>query len=65
MLAPWQFQVAIKGDHEHPPQHHELALGEIDDAGGIMNDGKTDGNQRIRASGGQTREGKLKQLKKQ
>jgi hypothetical protein len=38
---------AIKRYYRHAAKHDKLALGEVDDLGGIVNDGKTQGDNRI------------------
>ena len=56
---------AVEGDHEHAAEHHEFALGEIDDSRGVVDEGKADGDQGVGAAGRQARKKKLKDLQGQ
>ena len=47
---------------EHSAQHDELALGEIDDAGGVVYDCEPYPDERVNRSGGKTRQHKLQYL---
>ena len=40
------------GGHEHPAQHEEFPLGEVHDAGGVVDDGKAERYQGIDAADG-------------
>ncbi|MFQ6079397.1 MAG: hypothetical protein ACE5NJ_09730, partial [Thermodesulfobacteriota bacterium] len=49
-------QEAKETDAEHPSEHNEGALGDIDNSGSIVDDVKTDTDKRIDASAAQSRE---------
>ena len=51
-----------KTNHGHRPQHDKLTLGEVDDAGGVVDDSEAQGNQGINAATGDTRDKKLWEL---
>ena len=51
-----------KIDPEHPPDHDQLPLGEIDDPGGVVDDGETDADQGIDGPGGEAGKEVLGQL---
>ncbi len=47
---------AVERHRRHPAQHHELALGEVDDAGGVVDDVEADADDRVDRPVGQPRD---------
>jgi hypothetical protein len=51
-----------QADHSHGPEHDKLALGEVDDAGSVVDDPETESDERIDAAAGHTGDEKLWEL---
>ena len=46
----------------HPAQHHEFALGEVDDVGGVVDQGEAECDERVDGADGQAGEGELQKF---
>ena len=47
----------------HPAQHHEFALGEVDDVGGVVDQREAERDQGVDRADGQAREGELQKFR--